>query len=90
MDGSMVSTACGLYFLSAQAFRRHAGGKVVFYAEPRNAFWFGSDSAYVFNRNLRTRKTNMWSFQSISLLAGAGSVFIPEDFTCYSYCLFWV
>lgn len=32
----------------------------------------------------------MWSFKSISLLAGAGSVFIPEDFTCYSYCLFWV
>ena len=64
--------------------------KVVFQAGPRNAFWFGSDSAYVSNRNLRTMKTNMWSFESLSLLAGEGSIFIPEDFTCHSYCLFWV
>ena len=83
--GGTVSASC---FHSAKEFTRNAGLKVVFQPGPRNAFWLDSDSANVSKRNLRTLKTNMWLFESISLAAGESSIFIPEDFTYYSYCLF--
>lgn len=36
----------------------------------------------------RSMKTNMWSRESVSLLAGEISNFIPEIYPCYSHRLF--